>query len=320
MLNQDSKIYVAGHRGMIGTELMKALREKGYNNLVYKSHNELDLTRQTDVEALFEAERPEYVIMNAGVMSNAVNISTNPAGIIMQNTAIISNVFGAALKYGVKKLLFVASAGCYPSDADVEIRPDGQRVIKETALRPGRIDRESERYYVMPKLLGTVMCETLQAAGLLKSAVALPTHVYGDAYYYNDPQRMPVYPALVKRFCDAARDNAPEVVVWGTGNLRREFTNVRDVVEAYILLLEKEDAQGPYNIASGRMVSIRELAEQLKAETGYRGKIVFDSTKPEANEYALMNADRLRALGWEPKVAFEDGVKMSCDYYRKNYG
>lgn len=319
-MEQNSKIYVAGHRGMIGTALMERLQEKGYINLVYKTHNELDLTRQVDVEAFFAAEKPDYVIMNAAVVSNAVNISVNPAGIMLDNTAMITNVIEASVKYHVKKLLFVASAGCYPSDADVEIRSDGQRVIKESALRPGRIDRESERYYVMPKLLGTVLCETLQVAGLLNSAVALPTHVYGDAYYYNDPQRMPVYPALVKRFCDAAKDHAPEVVVWGTGNLRREFTNVRDVVEAYILLLEAEEAHGPYNIASGRMVSIRELAERLKAETAYQGKIVFDSTRPEANEYALMNTDKLRSLGWKPSVALEDGIRMSCDYYQRHYG
>ena len=305
-MEQNSKIYVAGHRGMIGTELIKRLRERGYNNLVYKPHSDLDLTRQADVEALFEEERPEYVIMNAGVMSNAVNISTNPAGIMMDNTAMISNVIGASVKYHAKKMLFVASGGCYPSDAEVEILPDGQRMVRETAVRPGRIDRESERYYVMPKLLKTV--------------TVFPAHVYGDAYYYNDPQRMPVYPALVKRFCDAARDNTPEVVVWGTGKLRREFVNVRDVADAYILLLADDSAEGMYNIASGRMISIRELAERLKDETGYQGKIVFDSTKPEANEFAMMNSDKLRALGWEPKVTFEDGLKMSCDYYRKNYG
>ncbi len=319
-MEQNSKIYVAGHRGMIGTELIKRLRERGYNNLVYKPHSDLDLTRQADVEALFEEERPEYVIMNAGVMSNAVNISTNPAGIMMDNTAMISNVIGASVKYHAKKMLFVASGGCYPSDAEVEILPDGQRMVRETAVRPGRIDRESERYYVMPKLLGAELCETLRKAKLLKTVTVFPAHVYGDAYYYNDPQRMPVYPALVKRFCDAARDNTPEVVVWGTGKLRREFVNVRDVADAYILLLADDSAEGMYNIASGRMISIRELAERLKDETGYQGKIVFDSTKPEANEFAMMNSDKLRALGWEPKVTFEAGLKMSCDYYRKNYG
>ena len=319
-MEQNSKIYVAGHRGMIGTALMERLQEKGYNNLVYKTHDKLDLTRQADVEAFFASEQPEYVIMNAAFVANSVSVRTDPAGIMLNNTAMFSNVIGASVKFHVKKLLFVASGGCYPSDAEVEILPDGQRMVRETAVRPGRIDRESERYYVMPKLLGAELCETLRKAKLLKTVTVFPAHVYGDAYYYNDPQRMPVYPALVKRFCDAARDNTPEVVVWGTGNLRREFVHAKDVADAYILLLADDSAEGMYNIASGRMISIRELAERLKDETGYQGRIVFDSTKPEANELAMMNSDKLRALGWEPKVAFEDGLKMSCDYYRKNYG
>lgn len=320
MLNQDSKIYVAGHTGLIGTALTQRLQDKGYRNLLYRSHRDLDLTCQAAVEAFFEENRPEFVIMNAAMPANSVNVRANPVGVMLDNTAMIQNVFSAAMKFGVKKMLYVCSVACYPSDAEIKVLPDGGRTIDETQMQPGRIDKLSERYYAMPKLLGKEMCRVFNESGRMQCVTVIVPHAYGYYYHYDDPQRLPVYPSLVKRFCDGAKSGAKEVVIWGSGNLHREFTHVNDLADGYIMLLDRDDAVGDYNIGSGRMVSIRELAECLKEITGFRGEIVFDTTKPDAIEFPVLNTERLRAIGWKPSVAFEDGVKMSCEYYSKNYG
>ena len=317
MLNKDSKIYVAGHRGMIGTALMERLRETGFRNLVYRSHSELDLTRQADVEAFFEREKPEYVIMNAAMVANSVNVRIDPVGLMVNNTLMICNVLTAAAENHVKKTVFTGSCSCYPSDAETERLPDGTKMIREEAMRPGRIEVYAERYYALPKQLGMELSRTLTATGKMPCVTAVLTHIYGTAYYYDDPQRLSVYPALVKRFCDAVKNREEEVVVWGTGNLRREFTNARDVADAIILLLDCEETAGIYNVASGRMVSIRELAERLKAITGFQGKITYDTSKPEAAEYPMLCTDKLRGLGWKPQMDLESGIEQSCEYYKK---
>lgn len=319
MLNQDSRIYIAGHTGMIGTVLTKRLQELGYRNLLYKTHKELDLTRQDEVEAFFKINRPEYVIMNAAVQSNSVNVHKDPIGIMLGNALMIQNIFSAAMQYGVKKMLYVGSAACYPSDAEKTIFPNGSEMVLEDAMRPGRIDKLTERYYVMPKLLATELCRVLNETGTMQCVVALPTHIYGYYYYYHEPQRLAVYPALVKRFCDAVRQGFDKVTIWGSGNLRREFTHVNDLVEAFILLLIHDDAIGNYNIGAGKMISIRELACALKEITRFKGEVVFDTTKPDADEIPMLGTEKIRTLGWKPKVEFADGVRMSCEYYIHEY-
>lgn len=317
-ISKDSKIYVAGHRGLIGSALMERLQEKGYRNLLYKSHAELNLTRQNDVEAFFVAEKPEYVILNAAMPANSVNVHTNPVCLMLDNTAIVSNVISASLKNDAKKLLYVSSIAAYPSDAACVPSPDGP-LLPEDAMQPGRIDKESERYYAMPKLLGEEMCRAINHLGKMRCVSVVIPHAYGLDYHYEDPNRLPVFPALIKRFCDGRQNNASEIVIWGTGKLRRELTFVYDIADAYILLLENKDAAGIYNVGSGRYVSIREMAETIKEVSGFQGELLFDPTKPESIEFPLLCSDKLRALGWQPEMTFRDGIKRAYDNYVKHY-
>lgn len=320
MIDKGSRIYIAGHKGLIGTALTQKLKEKGYRNLLYRSHEELDLTCQSAVDVFFAEHHPEYVVMNAAMPANSVNVRSDPAGVMIENLSMIDHVFSAAANSGVKKLIYACSVACYPSDAETAMLSDGTRMIREEAMQPGKIERLSERYYAMPKLLGKELCRVLTISGKMRCATLIIPHAYGTHYHYEDPQRLPVYPALVKRFCDAVKESADEIVIWGSGNLRREFTHVSDIAEGYSLLLENEDAVGDYNIGAGRMISIRELAETLKKVTGYQGKILYDTSKPDAVEFPVLCSDKLRSLGWEPRMELEEGVRLSCSHYLENYG
>lgn len=310
MLNKNSRIYIAGHGGVIGTALVERMKERGFTALLTKGHDQLDLTCQAEVDRFFSEERPEYVVLNAAVPANSVNKRANPMGLMLDNTLIVANVLSAALKYGVKKLLYICSIACYPADAE---RKDG--MLSEEALKPGEIPDEAERYYAMPKLLGEEICRAVNHTGKMKCVTLVVAQAYGFAYHYDDPQRLPVIPALIKRFEDAKKDHIPEVAVWGTGALRRELTSVYDLAEAYLLLLENDEAEGVYNVGTGRYISVREMAETIQGVTGYTGKIVFDATKPEASEFPLLCSDRIRALGWVPKMSFEEGIRKACAYY-----
>ncbi|MGI6348320.1 MAG: NAD-dependent epimerase/dehydratase family protein [Eubacteriales bacterium] len=318
MILPESKIYVAGHRGLIGSALMERLYEKGYCNLVYKKHDELDLTRQDDVETFFADEKPEYVILNAAVPANSVNIRNNPVGLMLDNTAIISNIISSCVKNSVKKLVYVCSIAAYPSDAACISTPDGFALL-EDEMQPGRIEKETERYYAMPKLLGEEICRAINKTGKMQCVSVVVPHAYGYAYHYEDPNRLSVFPALIKRFYNATQTGAQYVEIWGTGKLRRELTFVSDIAAAYELLLRSETATGVYNVGSGRYVSVREMAEVIKSVSGYQGDIIFDITKPDAIEFPLLCSDKLRALGWKPEMTFVDGVKRAYSFFTEHY-
>jgi GDP-L-fucose synthase len=319
LIDKDSKIYVAGHRGLIGSALMRKLYEGGYTNLVYRTHAELDLTRQADVEELFLKEKPECVILNAALPANSINRKTKPLSLMLDNTAIIYNVISSCLVNNVKKLIYVASVAAYPSDASVAVESAGP-VIKEINMKPGEIKNEAERYYAMPKLLGSEICRVINKAGSMHCAVLVPAHVYGLEYRYETPDNLPVFPALIRRFSDAVKTGASEVVVWGTGKLRREMTFVDDLADAFIFLLQDDNATGIYNATSGSYVSIKEMTETIKEVLKFQGKITFDTTKPEADEFPLLSTEKLRALGWSPKVNFREGVEKACAYYMEHFG
>lgn len=309
-MEKNSKIYIAGHGGLLGTALTDHMLHQGFTNLLCRTHAELDLTRQSAVDAFFAAEKPEYVVLNAAVPANSVNKRENPMGLMLDNTLIVANVMSAALRHGVKKLLYVCSIACYPANAALE---NGQ--LPESAMQPGPIEVETERYYAMPKLLGEEICRAANRAGSMQCVTLVISQAYGTAYHFDDPQRLPVFPALVKRFMDGKRDAVPEVVVWGTGALRRELTSAKDLAAAYLLLLEREDAQGVYNVGAGAYISVREMAETIRDVSGYTGNLIFDDTKPEAIEFPLLCSDRIRALGWKPQATFEDGVRAACACY-----
>ena len=250
--------------------------------------------------------------------ANSVNVRTNPVGLMLDNTAIVSNVISASLKNGVKKLLYVSSIAAYPSDAARRPSEAGTLFLEES-MQPGRIDKVSERYYAMPKLLGVELCRVINETGKMQCVIAVVPHAYGMDYHYEDPNRLPVFPALIKRVHDGIINGAPEIVIWGTGNLRRELTFADDIADAYILLLQDQNAAGIYNVGSGRYVSIREMAQTIKEISGFKGALNFDITKPDSIEFPLLCSDKLRALGWEPNTPFKDGVKRAYDYYVRHY-
>ena len=315
-LLKNSRIYIAGHKGLIGTALQERLEMRGYHNLIYRPHTKLDLTNQSDVEALFEQEQPEFVILNAAVPANSVNVRTRPVQLMLDNTLIITNVIGAARKFNVQKLIYVCSHAAYPSDA---VRTE-EGLLSEEAMQPGEISVISERCYAIPKILGEELCRFINEKDQMRCVTAVLANVYGNCYHYETPDNLPVFPALIKRFCDAVKRDVPEVVIWGSGKLRRDLLAAEDVADAYIALLESETAEGVYNISSGTYITIREMAETISRVSGYRGKLRFDTTKPEGIEFPLLKLDRIKALGWEPKISFEDGVKKAYEYYQRNFG
>lgn len=314
--SKNSRIYIAGHKGLIGTALQERLIAHGYHNLIYRSHTEVDLTNQSDVEMLFEQEQPEFVILNAAIPANSVNVKTRPVQLMLDNTLIIANVIGAARKFNAQKLMYVCSHAAYPSDAVCT----EEGLLSEEAMQPGAISVLSERCYAMPKILGKELCRIINEEDRMKCVTAVLANVYGDCYHYETPDNLPVFPALLKRFCDAVKKGTPEVVIWGSGNLRRDLIAADDVADAYIALLESETADGVYNISSGKYITIREMAEVISRISGYSGKILFDTTKPEGIEFPLLKLERIKALGWEPKISFEDGVKKAYEYYQRNFG
>lgn len=316
MLTKDSKIYVAGHRGLLGTALTDTLQEDGYKNLLIKTHSELDLVCQSEVENFFSDTRPEYVILNAAIPANSINVKTDPMGLMLNNTSILNNIISSSLKHGVKKLIYVSSIAAYPSDSPVSSSPDGPMLL-EQSMQPGKIEKETERYYALPKLLGGEICRAVNQTGKMSCSTLVVPHAYGLHYHYETPDRLPVFPALIKRFSDAVINGANEIVIWGTGNLRRELTFSYDIARAFIILLENESAIGTYNSGSGKYVSVRDMAQTLKDISGFKGKLIFDSDRPEAHEFPLLCSDKLRSLGWKPETEFRQGAELAYNHYVK---
>jgi GDP-L-fucose synthase len=264
-------------------------------------------------------EKPECVILNAALLSNSINTEIKGVSLMLDNTTMIFNVISSCLANNVKYLIYVASVSAYPSDASVDYEPTGP-VLKESSMKPGAINNESERYYAMPKLLGSEICRAINKVGSMRCTVLALSHVYGLEYHYEIPDNLPVFPALIKRFSDAINTGASEIVLWGTGNLRRERIFVDDLADAFICLLSTDSAMGIYNVSSGNYISIKEMAETIKEISKYKGKIIFDATKPEADEFPLLSTERLRSLGWYPKTSFREGVEKAYAYYMEHFG
>jgi GDP-L-fucose synthase len=317
-INKESKIYIAGHRGLVGTALLECFKAAGYNNLVYRTSQELDLTRQNDVEAFLNQEKPDAIILNAAIAGNSVSLRTIPTRLLAGNALIILNVLLAAEKLGISKIIFTSSATIYPDDA-VSVSDGTNEYVNETEARPGRINNESDRCYIFPKLIGMEMCRLMNINKNISCVMIIPCHIWGKHYAYNEPNRLSVIPMLIQRFHDAVVNDKPEVVIWGTGNLRRELLHSEDLAKAYIKLMEDDNAAGMYNAGYGSYISIREIAEAIKSVAGYKGAIVFDPTKPEATELRLLASDKLRAMGWQPEISFQAGIRAVYDHYVKEF-
>jgi len=296
----NAKVYVAGHRGLVGSAIVRRLRAAGYENIVTRTHAELDLTRQEEVEAFFEAERPEYVYLAAARVGGIGANSTYPAQFIYENLAIALNVIEAARKSGVKKLLNLGSSCIYPKFAP--------QPIKEEYLLTGPLEPTNEAYAIA-KIAAIKLCRYYNQQYGTNFISLMPTNLYGPGDNY-DLENSHVLPALIRKFHEAKISGGP-VVLWGDGSPMREFLHADDLADAAVFLMEHADAKdiGEFiNVGTGEDISIKDLAAQISKIVGYYGEVIWDTSKPNGTPRKLLDVSRLSALGWKYKIGLEDGI------------
>ena len=318
---EKPKIYVAGHLGMIGSAIVRKLKSLGYNNILIRSHDELDLTNQTQVQKFFEAEKPDQVYLCAAKVGGVHANNTFPAEFIYDNLMIESNVIHNAWKVGVKKLIFLGSSCIYPKLPN--------QLIKENAMLSGQVEATNEPYAIA-KIAGIKLCESYnrqyrESHGTDYRTV-IPASLYGPGDNYHS-ENSHVIPALIRKIHDAKANQLSEVVVWGSGRPRREFVYIEDMSAAIIHIMNldlaqyrehTEDMVSHINIGFGSDVTIEELAKQLVKIVGYEGRIVFDSNKPDGVFRKLMDSTLIESLGWKASVGLEDGLALTYNDYLKN--
>lgn len=297
-LHADSRIYVAGHRGMVGSAIVRRLRAGGFHNLLLRSRQELDLSNQAKVESFFEMERPEYVFLAAAKAGGIHANQSYPAEFLYQNLAIQTNVIHAARNHGVRKLLFLGSSCIYPRDCPQPIR--------EEYLLTGPLEPTNEAYAIA-KIAGIRMCQAYRRQYGFDAISVMPTNLYGPGDNYH-PEDSHVVPALIRRFHEARSTGAPEVVIWGSGNAQREFLHVDDLADALVFLMQQYSREDPVNIGSGEEVRIMELAQLVGRTLGYSGRIATDPSRPDGTPRKLLDSSRLLALGWRPSIRLDAGI------------
>lgn len=317
-MNPTDKIYVAGHRGLVGSALMRNLQAGGYGNLLTRTHAELDLTDQAEVEGFFHQEKPDYVFLAAAKVGGIHANNEYPAEFIRDNLVIQTNILHAAWKCGVKRLLFLGSSCIYP-----KLCP---QPMKEEHLLTGPLEA-TNRPYALAKIAGVEMCWSYNRQYGTQYLAVMPTNLYGPGDNYH-PENSHVIPALIRKFHEAKQSNAPTVTVWGTGAPRREFLYSEDMADACVYLMNLPDQ--PFNtllgsdeaktgvfmpplinIGVGEDLTIRELAETIKAVVGYQGEIAFDSSKPDGTPRKLLDVSRLHRLGWKARTEFRQGLGLA---------
>ena len=308
-MNLDAKIYVAGHRGLVGSAIVRNLEEKGYTNIIYRTHKELDLTNQEEVRAFFEQERPEYVFLAAAKVGGIHANNTYPADFIYDNLMIQNNVIKAAHDFKVKKLLFLGSTCIYPKMAP--------QPIKEEYLLTGALEETNEAYAVA-KIAGLEMCKFFKRQYGDNFISCMPTNLYGPNDNF-DLKNSHVLPALIRKFHEAKVNDSKVVEVWGTGTPLREFLYVDDMADACVFLMENYDGEQHVNIGTGEEVSIRELAETVKEVVGFEGELVFNTEMPDGTPRKLTTVDKLHGLGWNHKVSLNEGIKLAYNWFLENY-
>ncbi|PWN56148.1 GDP-L-fucose synthase [Abyssibacter profundi] len=307
-MNPESKIYVAGHRGLAGSAIVRALKRKGYNNLITRTHSELDLTDQLAVQAFFEAEQPTHVILAAAKVGGIHANDTYPAEFIRDNLAIQTNVIHSAWQSGVDKLVFLGSSCIYPKFAEQPMRED--------SLLTGPLEPTNE-WYAIAKIAGIKMCQAYRKQYGFDAISLMPTNLYGPGDNFN-LENSHVLPALLRKFHEAKLNHDPQVVMWGTGSPKREFLHVDDLGDAVVHLTEHYSDSDIVNVGVGTDVSIRELAELVKNVVGYEGDIVNDTSKPDGTPRKLMNVDRLSELGWSAGISLKQGVENTYEWFLQN--
>jgi GDP-L-fucose synthase len=300
-MEQTAKIYIAGHRGMVGSGLERKLRKEGYNNIVTRTFTELDLRNQQAVNEFFEKEKPTYVLLAAAKVGGIHANNTYRAEFIYDNLMIEANIIHAAYLNQVTKLLFLGSSCIYPKMAP--------QPLKEEYLLSGYLEQTNQPYAIA-KIAGIEMCDSYRVQYGCNFISAMPTNLYGTNDNYH-PENSHVLPALIRRIVLAKKNNEPNVSIWGTGTPRREFLHVDDLADACYFLLQNYNEQGLVNIGCGTDVSIKELAEMIVGEVGYEGQLVFDSTKPDGTPRKLMDTKKINDLGWKNSLSLEQGIKQT---------
>ena len=308
-MNLDAKIYVAGHRGLVGSAIVRNLEAKGYKNIICRTHKELDLTNQEAVRTFFEEEKPEYVFLAAAKVGGIHANNTYPADFIYDNLMIQNNVIKAAHDFEVKKLLFLGSTCIYPKMAP--------QPIKEEYLLTGSLEETNEAYAVA-KIAGLEMCKFFKRQYGDNFISCMPTNLYGPNDNF-DLKNSHVLPALIRKFHEAKVNNSEAVEVWGTGTPLREFLYVDDMADACVFLMENYDGEQHVNIGTGEEVSIRELAETVKEVVGFDGELVFNTEMPDGTPRKLTTVDKLHGLGWKHKVSLDKGIRLAYNWFLENY-
>ena len=303
--SQHSKIYIAGHRGMVGSAIMRLLQEKGYHNLLLKTREELDLTNQIEVHSFFTEEKPDYIFLAAAKVGGIHANNTFRADFIYENLVIETNIVHAAWKAGVNRLLFLGSSCIYPRDCP--------QPIKEEYLLSGPLEQTNEPYAIA-KIAGLKLCESYNRQYGTQYVSVMPTNLYGPNDNY-DLLGSHVLPALIRKAHEAKLRGEKQLTVWGTGAPRREFLYVDDMAEACIYLMEKGVHDGLFNVGTGTDVTIRELAETVIQVVGFEGTMIFDTSHPDGTPRKLLDVSRMQALGWQAKTALQDGIaKAYADF------
>lgn len=308
MMDKNGKIYVAGHRGMVGSAIVRALEKNGYHNIVTRTHKELDLTRQDAVEAFFEEEKPDYVFLAAAKVGGIVANNEAPADFLYENMILEMNVIHSAFKNNVKKLMFLGSSCIYPRMCP--------QPIKEDYLLTGALEQTNEAY-ALSKISGLKYCEYLNRQYHTDYISVMPTNLYGPNDNYH-PTHSHVLPALIRRFHEAKVDNLPYVTCWGTGKPLREFLYVDDLADACVFLMNNYSGNETVNLGTGKELTIKELTELVAKVIGYTGEIRWDSSKPDGTPRKLLDVSKLESLGWHYKTELEDGIRLSYQDFLTN--
>lgn len=315
-MEKNSKIYIAGHRGLVGSALLRRLEKDGYTNLIYKTYQELDLTNQQKVEEFFNDEKPEYVFLAAAKVGGILANNTYPAEFIYQNLQIQNNIIHSSYLSGVKKLLFLGSSCIYPGGCP--------QPIKEEYLLTGELEKTNEPYAIA-KISGIKMCQSYNRQYGTNFIAVMPTNLYGPHDNF-DIQTSHVLPALIRKFHEAKINNDKSVYVWGTGMVKREFLYVDDMVDGCIFLMnnfnptKEQNNNGDIfvNLGTGIDLTIKELAEIIKKIVGFDGEMAWDASKPDGTAQKLLDVSKINNLGWNHKIDLECGIKVAYDWYVEN--
>jgi GDP-L-fucose synthase len=304
----DSRIYIAGHRGLVGSAMVRALNKEGYENLVVRTHQDLDLTEQSAVRTFFQDMKPEVVIMAAARVGGIHANNSRPAEFLRDNLLMQDNVIDAAYRSGTGKFVFLGSSCIYPRMAAQPIRED--------SLLTGPLEPTNE-WYAIAKIAGLKMCQAYRREFGFNAIALMPTNLYGPGDNF-DLQNSHVLPALIRKFHEAKNRGDDSVEIWGTGTPRREFLHVDDLADAVIFLLRNYDDENFVNVGWGEDVTIHELAQMIKSAIGYRGGLCFDPSKPDGTPRKLLDVSRLNALGWRPRISLKAGIESTYSWFKEH--